>query len=87
MTKNTTINVLEIIVETLRETHIDTTDRCLSGYIEACDDILEVIKKLVEIDLDEIVCEIENYYEPEEVFRKSKLKKWAIENGYIQDGE
>jgi len=38
-----------------------------------------------EIDSEDIKDDIQDYYEPEDIFDEDRLKRWAEDNGYVPE--
>lgn len=53
--------------------------------------IEDVVRDMVElsfnIDSGSIIGAIQDNYRPEEVFAEEELKKWALENGFVEKEE
>jgi hypothetical protein len=45
------------------------------------------VEVTVDVDLDDIVMHIKDYYEPQDVFKSKELEDWALNNGFIRDEE
>ena len=48
---------------------------------------MTMTKVEAEIDLGDIKDEIQEWYDPADIFDEDRLIKWAEDNGYKQEGE